>query len=294
MTQTSYLSADILKPGGLLSQAITGFTPREAQQQMAEAIEKTIDLDAQIIIEAGTGTGKTFGYLIPVFLAQKKTIISTGTKNLQDQLFYNDIPVIQKILSDPLKVVLLKGRANYLCIQRLKRHLEDGRFVSRQLVSELLLIQEWSQSTQVGDIAELDTVPEDSAIWPYATSTSDNCLNQDCSFYKDCFVVKARQQALAADIVVVNHHLFFADMTLQEEGFGELLPGAEVVIFDEAHHLPEIAALFFSTVFSSRQLLELARDSEAEVLESAQDMQQIMDESAKLQRLIQGLFFEIF
>ncbi|MDR3478696.1 MAG: ATP-dependent DNA helicase [Gammaproteobacteria bacterium] len=280
-----YKSVKVLEQDGLLSQAIKGFTPRDAQQQMADAIEKTIAQNGQLIVEAGTGTGKTFGYLVPIFLSQKKTIISTGTKNLQDQLFFNDIPVIKKILSSALNVVLLKGRANYLCIQRLKRNQEDGRFVSRQLVSELVTISEWSSTTQTGDIAELDSIPEDSSIWPYATSTVDNCLNQDCAFYKDCFVVKARQQALTADIVVVNHHLFFADMALQEEGFGELLPGADVVVFDEAHHLPEIAAHFFSTALTSRQLLELARDSEAEALESAGDMKQIVEESAHLHRM---------
>jgi ATP-dependent DNA helicase DinG len=280
-------SASILEENGLLSQAIHGFTPRLAQQKMAEAIEQTIQQHAQLVVEAGTGTGKTFGYLVPVFLSQQKTIISTGTKNLQDQLFFNDIPVIKKILASTLKVVLLKGRANYLCLYRLQRNREEGRFASRQLISELETIYAWSSSTITGDMAELDTLPEDSQIWPYATSTVENCLNQDCEFYKDCFVVKARQQALSADIVVVNHHLFFADMALQEEGFGELLPGADIVIFDEAHQLPEIASYFFSTLLSSRHLSELARDCDAESLLTASDMKQINEEAAKLQRLVQ-------
>lgn len=279
-------STDILKEQGSLSQAITGFTPRAAQQEMAAAIEKAIKLNSQLVIEAGTGTGKSFGYLIPIFLAQKKTIISTGTKNLQDQLFFKDIPVIKKILPFPLKVVLLKGRANYLCKQRLERNIEDGRFVSRQLVSQLHTINEWAAITQTGDISEITTVPEDSAIWPQVTSTPDNCLGQDCPLYKECFVVKARQQALAAEIVIVNHHLFFADMALQEDGFGELLPGADVIVFDEAHHLPEIAAQFFSTTFSSRQLIELARDVEAEILLSAKDSRYVIEETDKLQTAI--------
>jgi ATP-dependent DNA helicase DinG len=259
-------SVDILQEGGLLSKAIDGFTPRLAQQQMAATIEQAIALQTSLVIEAGTGTGKTFGYLIPAFLADKKTIISTGTKNLQDQLFFKDIPIVKKILADQqlgteqLKIVLLKGRANYLCLQRLQRNREEGRFTSRQLVAELQMITEWSSMTRVGDIAELDSISEDSSIWSYVTSTIDNCLGQDCPLYKDCFVVKARQQALAANIVVVNHHLFFADMALQEEGFGELLPGADIVIFDEAHHLPDVASRFFSTVLTSRQLVELARD----------------------------------
>lgn len=283
--------SNILGKDGTLSQAITGFIPREAQQQMASSIEKALQHNAQLIIEAGTGTGKTFGYLIPTFLAQKKTIISTGTKNLQDQLFFKDVPAIKKILALPLKVVLLKGRANYLCKQRLERNMLDGRFVSRQLVSQLYTINEWASATQDGDISELTTVPEDSTIWPQVTSTADNCLNHDCPYYKECFVVKARQQALVADIIVVNHHLFFADMALQqqESGFGELLPQADVIIFDEAHQLPEIAAQFFSTTLTSRQLIELARDVEAEILLAAKDLRHIVEYTDTLQARTQEM-----
>lgn len=277
---------DVLGDEGLLKKEISGFIPRLPQQEMAKAIERAIEVDAQLVIEAGTGTGKTFGYLVPLFLSQKKAIISTGTKNLQEQLFFKDIPVVKKILSYPGKIVLLKGRANYLCLQRLTRSYEDGRFASRQVVNQLHITKEWAATTLTGDIAELTGIPEDSAVWPYVTSTPENCLNQDCAFYKDCFVVKARQQALAADVVVVNHHLFFADMALQEEGFGELLPGADVVIFDEAHHLPDIASLFFSQVLSSRQLIELARDSETESLKSAADTRDIIDEGSLLQKAV--------
>lgn len=269
-----------------MKQAIPTFTAREPQQKMAEAIEQALELKASLIIEAGTGTGKTFGYLVPIFLAQKKTIISTGTKNLQDQLFFNDIPIIKKILPMPRKVVLLKGRANYLCKLRLERHLQDGRFTSRQQISQLYRIDEWAHHTQLGDIAEVTAVPEDSTVWPLVTSTVDNCLNQDCPFYKDCFVVKARQQAMAADILVVNHHLFFADMLLQEEGFGELLPGAEVVIFDEAHHLPDIASQFFSQMLSSRQLTELANDTATEVSKDAKDLAVISEQTEDLQKAV--------
>jgi ATP-dependent DNA helicase DinG len=280
---------DILGDDGLLKQAITGFKPRAAQQQMAEAIERSIQLDAKLVVEAGTGTGKTFAYLIPAFLSEKKTIISTGTKNLQDQLFLKDIPIIKQILSSTLKVVLLKGRSNYLCQYRLVNSKEDGRFASRQLAGQLQEIAEWSSRTNTGDIAELAHIPEDSGIWPFVTSTPDNCLNQDCDFYNDCHVVKARQNALAADIVVVNHHLFFADMALQEEGFGELLPGAELIIFDEAHHLPDIASQFFSTSLTGRQLTEFARDTEAEGLESAKDMAEIGGAAMQLQIAVQDL-----
>jgi ATP-dependent DNA helicase DinG len=279
-------SKDILSANGLLSQAVPDFTPREAQIKMAQAIEQALALESPIVIEAGTGTGKTYGYLVPIFLAQEKTIISTGTKNLQDQLFFKDIPIIKQLFPVPHKIVLLKGRANYLCQYRLERSLEDGRFASRQLVTQLHLLREWGRSTQTGDIAEAHDVPEDSAIWPSVTSTADNCLNQDCEFYKSCFVVKARQEAMAADIVVVNHHLFFADMALQDEGFGEILPGAKIVIFDEAHHLPDIASQFFSTIITGRQLIELARDSESEASLEAKDAAEIPERGAKLQTAV--------
>lgn len=274
---------------GLLSKAISGFTPRESQQTMATAIERAIALNSQLIVEAGTGTGKTFGYLVPVFLAQKKTIISTGTKNLQDQLFYTDIPIIKKILPFPLKVVLLKGRANYLCKYRLEQNIQDGRFASRELVSQLQTLNEWSGATKTGDISEQSDVPEDSTIWPHVTSTPDNCLGQDCEFYKDCFIVKARQQALVADIVIVNHHLFFADMALQDEGFGELLPGSDIIIFDEAHLIPEIASQFFSTTVSGRQLIELSRDTLTEAAEIAKDTRELNDRARELQSAVQDM-----
>lgn len=256
---------------------------------MAETIERVLALETSLMVEAGTGTGKTFGYLVPIFLSQKKTIISTGTKNLQDQLFFNDIPIIKKLFPYPTKVVLLKGRANYLCKQRIERNLDEGHFASRQHVSQLHRINEWSHTTETGDIAEITTVPEDSSIWPQVTSTVDNCLNQDCPFYKDCFVVKARSRAMEADILVVNHHLFFADMALQDSGFGELLPGAEVVVFDEAHHIPDIASQFFSTSLSSRQLTELARDTQAEALKDAKDMKQIIEQTDSVQKAVQEM-----
>jgi ATP-dependent DNA helicase DinG len=279
----------IFSENGSLKNAITGFSPRPSQLKMAETIEKAIEHHAQLVVEAGTGTGKTFAYLIPVFLSDKKTIISTGTKNLQDQLFFKDIPVIKKILTETKKIVLLKGRANYLCQLRLQRSQEDGRFASRELVSQLHTIQQWANQTIHGDIAELNEVPEDSGVWPYVTSTADNCLGQECEFYSKCHVLKARQQALAADIVVVNHHLFFADMALQEEGFGELLPGAEVVIFDEAHHLPDIASQFFSTYVTGRQLNELARDTEVECSQHANDMAKLVEITTELQTAVTAM-----
>lgn len=282
--------SEFLDKDGLLSKIIPGFTPRESQKQMAEAITKAIELETSLVIEAGTGTGKTFSYLIPIFLSQKKTIISTGTKNLQDQLFFKDIPVIKQLFSFPRKIVLLKGRANYLCLYRLENNLQDGRFISRREVTQLHQIHEWSSLTTTGDIAELTDIPEESStIWYHVTSTIDNCLNQDCEFYKKCFVVKARHEAKDADIVIVNHHLFFADLRLQETGFGELLPSADIVVFDEAHHLRELASIFFSSRISSRQLLELARDSEVEYSKMAKDMQTLRDASVDLQNAVREM-----
>lgn len=282
-------SDEILGTDGLLSKAIPGFKARDAQLTMATTIDKALTVDAQLVIEAGTGTGKTFAYLIPIFISQKKAIISTGTKNLQDQLFYSDIPVIKNFFPNSRNIVLLKGRANYLCRLRLQNNIEDGRFASRQLVTQLHIINEWSVITQTGDISELNDIPEDSLIWSQVTSTPDNCLNQDCEFYNDCFVVKARQKAMAADIIVINHYLYFADIALQEEGFGELLPGAEIVVFDEAHLLPDIASQFFSTGLSGRQLIELARDSQSEASKDAKDMNAINDAAEDLQTAVHDL-----
>jgi len=264
--------SQIFSDDGLLSQSLTGFTSRLSQQKMAEAVALAIKTDDQLIVEAGTGTGKTFAYLIPALLANKKTIISTGTRALQDQLFFKDLPIIRKIMSNSTRVALLKGRANYLCHHRLEQNLTDGRFASREETHQLQLINEWTSTTHTGDISELTAVPEDSTLWSRVTSTTENCLGQECAFYKNCFVMKNRQTAMAADLVVVNHHLFFADVALQEEGFGELLPNTEVVIFDEAHQLPELVSQFFSIKLTGRQLIELARDIESEVFLAAPDL----------------------
>lgn len=284
----SHSSSAVLGEKGLLSKAIPDFVPRDVQQHMAEAIDRAIALNTHLVIEAGTGIGKTFGYLVPLFLSKKKAIISTGTKNLQDQLFFKDIPLIRKIISASAKVVLLKGRSNYLCLERLETNRSGGLFSSKQLLSDFHKIGEWASVTTSGDIAEVNTVPEDSDVWPYVTSTIDNCLGQDCPLYKKCFVVKARQEALSADVVVVNHHLFFADMVLQKEGFGELLPGADVIIFDEAHHIPDVASVFFSTMLTSRQLMELARDSEMAVMHDAKDIT-ISDSILLLQKAVNAM-----
>ncbi|SAK73338.1 ATP-dependent helicase [Caballeronia calidae] len=224
-----------------------------------------------LIVEAGTGTGKTYAYLVPAMLWGGKVIVSTGTKHLQDQLFQRDIPTVRDALAVPVSVAMLKGRANYLCHYYLERTADNGRLPTRQDTSHLQEIIRFAKITRTGDKAELASVPENSPVWPMVTSTRDNCLGQECPHYKECFVMQARKEAQQADIVVVNHHLFFADVMLRDTGMAELLPTANTIIFDEAHQLPETATLFFGETLSTTQLLELARDTVAEGLSHARD-----------------------
>ncbi|WP_233848526.1 ATP-dependent DNA helicase [Paraburkholderia sp. HD33-4] len=224
-----------------------------------------------LIVEAGTGTGKTYAYLVPAMLWGGKVIVSTGTKHLQDQLFQRDIPTVRDALAVPVSVAMLKGRANYLCHYYLQRTADNGRLPSRQETSYLQDIVRFAKITRTGDKAELASVPETAQVWSMVTSTRDNCLGQECPHYKDCFVMQARREAQQADIVVVNHHLFFADIMLRDTGMAELLPTANTVVFDEAHQLPETATLFFGETLSTAQFLELARDSVAEGLGHARD-----------------------
>ncbi|MDO9241291.1 MAG: ATP-dependent DNA helicase, partial [Methylicorpusculum sp.] len=222
---------------GPLAKVIKGYKPRAAQIEMALAIAESIELKKDLIAEAGTGTGKTFAYLIPAILSGKKSIISTGTKNLQDQLFFNDLPVIRQAVTVPFVAALLKGRSNYLCTFRLDNSLNSALGFSKEDASALTKIQSWAKRTQSGDIAEMPDVSEANPVWPLATSTADNCLGVDCPDYEQCFLVKARKKAQESDILVVNHHLLCADWSIREIGFGELLPDAELVVIDEAHHL---------------------------------------------------------
>ena len=258
---------------GALAQSVPDFKVRTQQLEMAQAIAGTIAANSILVAEAGTGTGKTFAYLVPALLAGGKVIISTGTKTLQDQLFNRDIPTVRAALKTPVVVALLKGRANYVCHYHLERTLQDGRasLVSREEVKYLKLIERYAGVTQSGDKSDLSEVPENAAVWQQVTSTRDNCLGSECAHYKKCFVMEARKQALSADVVVVNHHLFFADVMLRDEGLSELLPACNTVIFDEAHQLPETASLFFGESVSTSQLLELCRDTEAEALRGAKD-----------------------
>ena len=264
--------ADILGSRGILSELVHDYSDRPQQVEMAEAIREAIDQGESLICEAGTGTGKTFAYLVPALQSGYKVIISTGTRHLQDQLFTRDLPLVRKAVGRPLNVALLKGRANYLCLHRLGQAEFDSRRLDRQARGFLADIRAWSQQTGSGDLAELSHIPEDASVRPACVSTVDNCLGQECDFYDDCFVFRARRRAVEADLAVVNHHLFLADMVLKEAGYGELLPSAEVVIFDEAHQMPELASQFFSETLSSRQLLELVSDSRTAYFEEAADL----------------------
>jgi ATP-dependent DNA helicase DinG len=281
--------SELLGANGPLAQRVSGFRPRCEQQQMAEAIAETLGSGDTLVVEAGTGTGKTFAYLVPCLLSGRKVIVSTGTKHLQDQLFHRDLPRVREALGVTLKAALLKGRGNYLCRHRLAITLAEGRLRRRDLLAQLETIREWAGRTRRGDIAELSSVPEASPLWPKVTSTTDNCLGQECDRFADCFVVNARRLAQEADVVVINHHLLLADMALKEEGFGELLPGADAFIIDEAHQLPETASQFFGLSLSSRQLEELARDTVAEHLREAGDMQSLPDAADQLEKAVKDL-----
>ncbi|MEC5341647.1 ATP-dependent DNA helicase [Brenneria populi] len=245
---------------GALAKAISGFKPRAPQRRMAEAVAQAIDARQALVVEAGTGTGKTYAYLAPALRAEKKVIISTGSKALQDQLYSRDLPMVAQALKYTGKLALLKGRSNYLCLERLDQQSLAGGDLSAETLSELVRLRGWSSETAEGDVTTCAGVAEDSPIWPLVTSTNDNCLGGDCPRYKECFVVKARRRAMEADIVVVNHHLYLADMVVKESGFAELIPDSDVVIFDEAHQIPDIASQYFGQQLTSRQLMDLAKD----------------------------------
>ncbi|MGH8082855.1 MAG: ATP-dependent DNA helicase [Lysobacter sp.] len=250
-----------LSDGGDLARNIAAFAPRSAQQDLSVAIADAFESRSTLLAEAGTGTGKTFAYLVPALLSGLKTIVSTGTRALQDQLYHRDLPRVRDALGVGLKTALLKGRANYLCKYRTEQAKGEPRFTSREYAAQFQRIVSWAGRTRMGDLAELDALPEDSPLLPMVTSTTENCLGTDCPMYGDCFVVQARQRAQAADLVVVNHHLLLADLALKQEGFGEILPGAQAFVVDEAHQLPELASQFFGEAISARPLVELARDA---------------------------------
>lgn len=267
--------------GGLLSSEIDNYSPRQQQQQMAEKIAETLNDASVLVAEAGTGTGKTFAYLVPAILSGQKVFVSTGTKNLQDQLFNKDLPTLRKALATPFKAALLKGRSNYLCHYRLGLAEGDPNQKFQQDVIHELRV--WSGETRTGDLSETDILEDNSSLWPKVTSTVDNCLGQACPDYADCFIAEARKQAQEADVVVINHHLLMSDFALKASGNGEVLPSADAFIIDEAHQLPGVASQFLGSRVSSHQVLELCRDSVKEMERDADDMAIIRDYSAKIE-----------
>lgn len=281
--------ATVFSAEGVFAATIPGYRARAQQLELAQAIGQTIESRGVLIAEAGTGTGKTLAYLAPALLHGGKVIISTGTKNLQDQLYRRDLPSVRNALKVPAIVALLKGRANYVCHYHLERAREEGHFMSREDVAHLEQVNHFAESSRSGDKAELHGVAEDANIWRYVTSSRENCLGGDCPHHKKCFVLEARKKALEADIVVVNHHLFFADVWLRDEGVAELLPACNTVIFDEAHQLPETAGLFFGETLTTGQLVELARDARLEAVQSCKDYAALPDAAKKLDKAARDL-----
>jgi ATP-dependent DNA helicase DinG len=267
---------DILGPDGPLAGSLPGFRPRRAQLQMARAVTDALEHRTALLVEAGTGTGKTFAYLVPALLAGRRVLVSTGTRTLQDQLYAKDVPLVAGALGSPARVALLKGRSNYLCTYRLKRQLAQ-RVLEGVAVPDPLLarLESWSAITKTGDLAEVPGMTESQSIWPQVTSTRDNCLGQRCPDYAGCHVVAARRDAQAADLVIVNHHLLLADLALKEDGFGDLLGSADAVILDEAHQLPDLATQFFGAQFSARQGETLLTEGKAALLRGGGSLAEI-------------------
>lgn len=271
---------------GALAKAIPGFKARQSQLDMATAVSATIKDKAQLVVEAGTGTGKTFAYLAPAMLEGKKVIVSTGTKALQEQLFHRDLPLVKQAIKPRMKTALLKGRSNYLCLHRMEQYGQHPPFDDADFVTDLSKVRRWSSETDSGDLGELTSIEEHSRVIPFVTSSVDNCLSKDCPNIGECHVLNARKKALDADLIVVNHHLFFADMSLKDTGFGELIPDADVIIFDEAHQIPDIAAEYFGEHFSSRQVFELCKDIQAEYQVNLRDVSQLNKAAQNLEKNI--------
>ena len=281
--------ARVFASGGPLASGLEDYRPRRVQIEMACAVSSAIATRDVLVCEAGTGTGKTLAYLVPALLSGQRTIISTGTRHLQDQLFFRDLPLARKAVGARARCALLKGRSNYLCRERLKRNASRSRHLDSSLESDLAAIEAWAHTTVEGDIAEMAEVPEHSPAWRLATSTAENCLGQECPSYFECHVLRARRNAIEAEVLVVNHHLFFADMALREEGFGELLPSADAVVLDEAHQLAEIATRFFGTTHSSAQTTELLRDALRAHREEAGDQPALAALAGECEHALAGL-----
>lgn len=278
---------------GPLAASVEQYYPREQQLALAQSITEAVASSATLVAEAGTGTGKTWAYLVPLFLSGKKVLISTGTRTLQDQLFWRDLPHLRKALSLSLQVALLKGRSNYVCHYYFEKYEQDERgFASRAEITQMRHIQTFMESSQTGDKSELAEVPEDAPVWHKVTSTRENCLGQDCPYINDCFVLKARKKAQDADVVVVNHALFMADLALRREGITDLLPEVEVVVFDEAHQLPDVATRFLGSTVSAAQINELANLIETAGLAHAKGTINWSAEAQAIRQAVQALRLE--
>jgi ATP-dependent DNA helicase DinG len=279
----------IFGESGPLAQSLPNFRSRTQQVELANAIETAITDRSQLVAEAGTGTGKTFAYLVPALLSGGKVIIATGTKTLQDQLFDRDLPRVREALKLPIETALLKGRSNYVCHYHLNRTRSEGRFTAREHIQHVQRIAAFASRSKTGDKADCDTVPESSPVWPMVTSTRENCLGSDCGHYKECFVMNARKNALTAEVVVVNHHLLFADIALKDDGLGELLPTCNTVIVDEAHRAPDVASNFFGDSTSMLQSIELARDCELLARSKAGDAVDVIEKAQAVGMAARGV-----
>ena len=282
---------ELLGPNGELDLAWPKFRPRDGQRQLAAEISEAIESASVLIAEAGTGIGKTYAYLLPALVSGQRVVVSTGTRTLQDQLYQRDIPNLLAALDLNPRVALLKGRSNYLCLQRMDNAADSGLIDTQDLYSLLSKVRRWAEQTRDGELSGAHFLPENSKLRPQVSSTVDNCLGGDCPRYGDCYVMKARRRAQEADLVVVNHHLLFADLSLKQEGFGELLPECDVIVVDEAHQVPDVASRFFGRGFTYRQLSELARDcrteagGEAGVLPTVTEVLGKLDAGARRLRL---------
>ncbi|MCI5069771.1 ATP-dependent DNA helicase [Acidovorax sp.] len=263
---------EVFAPGGMLARADARFVPREGQTQMAMAVAQTIEAGGALVVEAGTGVGKTFAYLVPALLSGERVLLSTATKALQDQLFSRDLPLLAEVLGLPVRMALLKGRASYLCLHRMELARQDISAREPGVARVLSKVEEWSRRTQAGDLAELTGLDERSPVLPLVTSTRENCLGSACPKFRECHVHQARREALAADIVVINHHLFFADVAVRESGMAELLPTVRVVVFDEAHQISETGVQFLGLSLSTGQLMDFGKDMLAAGLQRARGM----------------------
>jgi len=273
---------NFFKASGPLSKIVSNFHEREDQVEMAKIVNETIEDKNSLIVEAGTGVGKTFSYLVPALINGGKVVISTATKNLQDQLFFKDIPTIRDALNIPIDINILKGRSNYICQLRMENALLEGKFLNKADAKYIHEIKKISDHSESGEISEFNNIPEVSTIWPFVTSTKENCLGQDCEFYKSCFLIKARKKAITSEVVIVNHHLFFADLVLKDAELSEILPKATTVIFDEAHQIPEIASIFFGQNISTNQIIYLIQDAQQILSHHISDKEKLIELSQSI------------